>query len=126
MNGVREVFSVVMRSSYTHKLSLLSGNTDFCFCNQLVYPDHLRLPQLVPPCITLSWGGPGLGLGLGLEARAILISTYASHTNPGRTINGGRPPMVLQCLCVCYCTIKYFSGFVHVLYVYMYIIIIVM
>ena len=36
-----------------------------------------------PPCITLSWRGPGLGLGLELEARAILISTYASHTNPG-------------------------------------------
>ena len=31
--------------------------------------------------------------GLGLEARAILISTYTSHTDAGKTICGGGPPM---------------------------------
>ena len=47
---------------------------------KLVHPDHLWLPQLVPPSRTR------LGLGLGLEARAILISAYASCTVAGRTI----------------------------------------
>ena len=49
-------------------------------------PGPLWLPQLVPP----SPGGPGLGL----EARAILISTYASHTDAGWNNYGARLPMV--------------------------------
>ena len=41
-------------------------------------------------------GGSGLGLGLGLEAMAILISTYASCTDVGRTIYDSEPSMVGQ------------------------------
>ena len=50
---------------------------DHLFSATTGHPDHLWLPQLVPPSLE----GPGLGLGLrlGLEARVILISTYASR-----------------------------------------------
>ena len=52
---------------------------------KLVNPDHLRLPQLVPP-------SPG-GIRTRARARPILISTYASCIDEGWTVYVGGPPM---------------------------------